>query len=159
MKFVKPTENELFVLRSIANYQFSEDIGKYLFTDDILVFKSPKTKRIRTVSLNGQIIASLRAHDNFILLTPEGASRIISKLNGKFVVVAADVAIPFIKKGRSLFAKHVLNADTSIVPKSEVIVVSKENEVIATGTALLSADEMIMFKKGIAVKIRHGINT
>lgn len=156
MKYQKPTLNELIILRSLANFQFEKNIGHKLFPSNIVIFKSPKTKRIRVIKLNDQVLASIRAHDSFLLLTPYGASRIVSDLNGKFIVTASDVAVPFVKKGRNLFAKHVLRADPSIPPKAEVIVVDPTENVIATGTSVLNGYEMVMFKRGTAVKIRHG---
>jgi predicted RNA-binding protein (TIGR00451 family) len=60
--------------------------------------------------------------------------------------------------GRSLFAKHVLEADPEIRPQNEVIVVDEGGELVAVGRAVLSGEEMTLFKLGAAVKVRRGIS-
>jgi uncharacterized protein with predicted RNA binding PUA domain len=40
--------------------------------------------------------------------------------------------------------------------KDEVIVRDEEEHVVAVGRAFLSAAEMLAFKTGVAVKVRHG---
>ena len=56
-----------------------------------------------------------------------------------------------------MFAKHVVKVDPEILPEDEVIVVSEEDELLAVGKAKLSAEYMLAFQRGIAVKTRHGI--
>ncbi len=68
-----------------------------------------------------------------------------------------DFAEPFVAKGRSAFAKHVIDVDLEIRPQEEVIVISQKNEVLAVGRALLSGTEMKAFNKGIAVRVRRGV--
>ncbi|HUV84740.1 MAG TPA: PUA domain-containing protein, partial [Methanosarcinales archaeon] len=72
------------------------------------------------------------------------------------VIVQSDVS-EAIQKGGNVFAKHVVDCDPSIVPYSEVIVVNEADALLAIGKALLMRDEMLHFKKGIAVKIRKGV--
>jgi predicted RNA-binding protein (TIGR00451 family) len=54
------------------------------------------------------------------------------------------------------FAAHIVKADPEIHAKDEVIVVNENREVLAVGRAALSASEMLAFKTGVAVKVRHG---
>ena len=68
-----------------------------------------------------------------------------------------DYAEPFVAKGRSAFAKHVLDADPNIRPQDEVVVINSRNEVLATGRALLTGTEMKAFCRGIAVRVRRGV--
>jgi uncharacterized protein with predicted RNA binding PUA domain len=72
-----------------------------------------------------------------------------------FVTVRTDVA-EFIAAGGDVFAAHVVKADDAIHAKDEVIVVDEEGKVLAVGRAQLSSDEMLAFKTGVAVKVRHG---
>jgi predicted RNA-binding protein (TIGR00451 family) len=65
-------------------------------------------------------------------------------------------AEPFIAKGRSTFAKHVIDADQEIRPNEEVIILSKKNKVLAVGRAILTGNEMMAFKRGIAIRVRRG---
>jgi predicted RNA-binding protein (TIGR00451 family) len=91
-------------------------------------------------------------------LTVEGAKRLLksSKSSRLWVKVQEDVE-PFIAQGRSVFAKHVIDADEEIRPQEEVIITSEDNQVLAVGKAVLTGREMKAFKRGVAVKVRRGI--
>ncbi|MCK5403375.1 pseudouridine synthase, partial [Candidatus Bathyarchaeota archaeon] len=47
--------------------------------------------------------------------------------------------------------------DGKIRPGEEVVVINNKNIVLAVGKALLSGDEMLAFNRGVAVKVRRGI--
>jgi predicted RNA-binding protein (TIGR00451 family) len=64
----------------------------------------------------------------------------------------------FIAEGRDLFAKHVTKADPELRAGEEVIVVSGSGNILAVGKALLTGEEMLGFKRGIAVKTRRGVD-
>jgi len=66
------------------------------------------------------------------------------------------VEIDFDLKTNSLFAPGIVNADPSILPKDEVVVV-RNDEVVAVGKAVLTGREMTELRNGIGVKIRHRI--
>lgn len=66
-------------------------------------------------------------------------------------------AEPFVVGGRSVFAKHVIDADEEIRPQEEVIVVNEKGEVLAVGRAILSGREMKTFRRGVAVRVRRGV--
>jgi predicted RNA-binding protein (TIGR00451 family) len=68
-----------------------------------------------------------------------------------------DEAEPFVAKGRSAFAKHVIDADEEIRPNDEVVVINGKSEVLAVGRALLSGKEMKEFHRGVAVRVRRGV--
>jgi predicted RNA-binding protein (TIGR00451 family) len=71
------------------------------------------------------------------------------------VKVQSDVA-DFISKGRSVFAKHIIDCDIEIRPGEEVVVLNNHNAVLAVGRALLSGEEMKSFNNGAAVRVRRG---
>jgi predicted RNA-binding protein (TIGR00451 family) len=50
----------------------------------------------------------------------------------------------------------VVEAHPDIRPGQEVIVVDGEDNAIAVGKAILTPEEMLVFKTGVAVKIRRG---
>ena len=58
--------------------------------------------------------------------------------------------------GGDLFAAHVVMVHAEIHAKDEVIIVDEQGQVVAVGRAFLSSQEMLAFKTGIAVKVRHG---
>jgi len=151
--------NELIKLRSIANFQFANKIGEILFPEEIEVTHSKRTGRIREIYLNSELIAVYRPRDGLLSLSLAGARRILEKNKDLlFKVVLEDIAVEFVSNGKSLFAKHVMESDANIRPQDEVIIVNKKGELIAVGKATLSGTEMLSFKKGIAVRVRSGIN-
>ncbi|MCS7368246.1 MAG: pseudouridine synthase [archaeon GBS-70-058] len=149
---------EKYVLRKIADYQFGEGIGSILFPDSILIEKSKKTGKIRRVILDGKVIATIRAKDGLIALTIYGAELIRSKTcPPKMRVVVMNEIADIIRKGRNVFAKHVKHADPEIRPGEEVIIVNESDELLAVGKALLNGEEMTLFRSGVAVKVRSGV--
>ena len=143
--------------KAIANYQFGIDVADAMFRGKIEIVKSRKTGKIRNVISDGEHILSLRAGDGLYTLRPEGAQRILEKIpSPRMRVIVNDDSVPFVSEGRNAFAQFVLGADDEIRPMEEVIVVDKNDRLLATGRALLIKSEMKSLKKGIAVKVRTG---
>jgi uncharacterized protein with predicted RNA binding PUA domain len=150
-------ESSLRRIRSIADYQFGKGVGALLFSENVEIQYSPATGRIRYINLNGERIATLRPTDGMLSISVNAAQ--VVKQNAAsaccFVTVRADVA-KFVADGGDLFAAHVVKADNDICAKDEVIVLNESNQVIAVGRAMLCSAEMMAFKTGVAVKVRHG---
>jgi len=144
-------------LRGIASYQLGKGAGEALFPDRIKVVFSPKTGRIRHVYFRRKLLATLRPTDGFLALTPDGAARLLRSLPPPKlrVVLDDDARIPVLS-GRNAFAKHVKDADPNIRPHDEVIVTDQIDNLLAIGRAVLSGKEMLVFKRGVAVKVRRG---
>lgn len=158
LRLKEPSTRELLKLRAIADYQFGPDSGCLLFPDHkVKIVKSAKTGRIRYVYVNGSLVATIRPEDGYLTLTIKGARTLLPGLKGKYTVQVKAEAIPAIKKGRSVFAKHVVAADTGIRPGDEVFVVNGQGSLVAVGRAVLNGEEMVAFKSGIAVKTRRGV--
>ncbi|MCX9075071.1 MAG: pseudouridine synthase [Candidatus Methanoperedens sp.] len=143
-------------VRTIADYQFGKDTGEVLFPDSV-EFQFSNTMKVRTILLDGKRIATVRARDGMLTLSMAGAGRLhgFIKFPGRRVVVNSD-ASPFVAKGKNAFAKHVVAADPEIRAGQEVLVVDEKDNLLATGKAVLSAVEMLAFKKGMGVEIRSG---
>jgi uncharacterized protein with predicted RNA binding PUA domain len=58
--------------------------------------------------------------------------------------------------GKSVFAKHVVGCDPQIRAGDEILVVDPDDRLLATGKAVLSAEEMRAFTSGVAVRVREG---
>jgi len=143
-------------VRAIADYQFGPGAGEALFPDGVSITHSRTTGRIRHIYLGETLLASVRPSDGFLTLTIAGAQRLVAGLQEpRFTVVVSDVAAPMVSQGRSVFAKHVVEASPEIRPGDEVVVLDGGGEVIAAGRALLGGDEMLSFKLGVAVKVRR----
>jgi len=144
-------------IRSIANYQFGRGVGERLFPNNVDVVFSKRTKRIRHIYFGGRRLATLRPTDGMFSLTVAGAKRIFgsTKHPRLWVKVSGDAA-PFVAKGKSVFAKHVVDVDEEIRPREEVVVLDEMGEVLAVGRTVLTGAEMKAFKCGVAVRVRWG---
>lgn len=145
-------------VRSIANYQFGKGAGETIFPDKVHILHSRGTGRIRHIYLKKNLIATLRPTDGLFSLTIEGGNRLLStKPNRCWVQVQEDIT-EFIAKGRTVFAKHVINCDFTIRPREEVVVIDTLRKVLAVGKAILTGEEMLAFQQGVAVQVRHGVD-
>jgi uncharacterized protein with predicted RNA binding PUA domain len=143
-------------VRAIADFQFGRGAGDQIFPD-ACEFTLSRTGRIRQILINNLRIATVRAEDGRLTLSFDGAIRLHQCLPppGYRVVIIDDVA-EFISQGKNAFAKHVIAADQGIRADDEVMVVTADDTLIATGTAALSGSEMLVFNYGVAVNVRHG---
>jgi predicted RNA-binding protein (TIGR00451 family) len=150
-------EDALRRIRSVADYQFRNGIGAKLFPDDVEILFSKRTGRIRYVYLKSKRLATLRPTDGLFSLSLTGAKRIVENvISAKcFVAIQNDVS-EFVADGGDVFAVHVVETNDEIRPKDEVIVVDESGKVLAVGRAVLSGEEMKVFKIGVAVKVRRG---
>jgi len=141
----------------VADYQFGKEIGAKLFPDDVEILFSKRTGRIRYVYLKSKRLATLRPTDGLFSLSVTGAKRIAENAASAkcFVTIQNDVS-EFIADGGDVFAVHVVKTDQEIRAKDEVIVVDEGGKVLAVGRAVLSGEEMKVFKIGVAVKVRRG---
>lgn len=144
-------------IRSVADYQFGRGVGKKLFSANVEVAFSKRTGRIRYVYLGSCRLATMRPTDGLFSLSIAGAHRIVERAGSAkcFAVVRDDVS-KFVAEGSDVFAAHVIQADDKIRAKDEVIVVGKDRKVLAVGRATLCGKEIMSFKRGVAVKVRHG---
>ncbi len=146
-------ENIKVKMQAIADYQFGSGAGEVLFED--VRAEIARTGRIRRIYSGSVLLATLRAQDGFLILTPQGAKKLLRLPYSRNRVVVNKDAEEFVREGKSVFAKFVLDCDPEIRPYQEVVVVNEKDEFLATGTAVLNAQEMQAFKKGIAVRVRH----
>ena len=144
-------------IRNIADYQFGKGIGNLLFPSQTEITYSRNTGRIRYVYFNGERLATLRPTDGFFSLSLVGAACILKheKKAHCLIKVRNDVS-GAILEGGDVFSAHITWVDDEIRPKQEVIVTDEDNQLLAVGHTVLSAEEMRVFKRGVAVKVRKG---
>jgi uncharacterized protein with predicted RNA binding PUA domain len=143
-------------VRVIADYQFGNGAGAGLFPEEC-EFQLSQTGRVRQILLNGERIATVRARDGRLTLSYSGASRLRETIPPPAYRVSIDPSVSdFIAKGKTAFAKHVVAADPGIRAGDEVLLVTGDDELLATGMAILSGSEMLAFNYGPAVKVRQG---
>jgi 7-cyano-7-deazaguanine tRNA-ribosyltransferase len=154
----KSRDFDLRKIRAIADYQFGKGAGNALFKGKIEIIKSKKTGKIRNVICNGKHVVSMRASDGFFTLKKEGGKILHNYFaQPKMRVYVATEAIPFIKDGKNVFTKFVLDACKELRPYDEALIVSEKDELIAVGQCMLNREEMIDFERGIAVITREAI--
>ncbi len=146
-------------LVDIADYQFGSGAGSALFGDDpevIKIEKSRKTKKIRHVfDANGENIVNMRANDGFLILSDLGAKRLHKLFQAPHMrVVVSEDSEPYAIQGKSVFNKFVLSCDENIRRNDEVLIVNKDDKLLAFGKSLLSSYEIMDFTTGQAVKTR-----
>ena len=61
------------------------------------------------------------------------------------------------KEGKNTFCGFVLDADPELRPMDEVMIVDRNDTLLAIGRAILVPEEMKAMTKGIAVKVREGV--
>ncbi len=151
--------DELKRVRGIADYQFGSGAGEKLFPEGVEFEYSRNTGKLRRISLEETLLATLRPNDGVFTLTIAGARRLSSLPGLSYrVTVSAEVA-EFVSQGRNVFAKHVLDAGEKIRPGDEVVVSTPDSNVVGVGRALLTRGEMLRFKTGVAVRTRRGSET
>jgi 7-cyano-7-deazaguanine tRNA-ribosyltransferase len=150
-------EEDLEKIRAIADYQFGHGAGIILFPDLVKIEYSKNTGRIRHIYLGEDLVASYRPNDALFTLTIFGAKKLVKGFpDFKYKVQVADHVVEFVEEGGNLFAKHVVEAHPDVRPGQELVVVDRDDEVIAVGRALLNREEMLSFETGVAIKIRRG---
>jgi 7-cyano-7-deazaguanine tRNA-ribosyltransferase len=148
----------LLRVRATADLQFGRGAADALLRGVVSFVVSKNTGKVRNVLADGRHVLSLRAEDGFFTLKLAGAER----LHGAFptprlrVVVDPD-AVPFLREGRNAFARFVQEADPGIRPGDEVLLVSREDELVAVARAAMSRREMLSFKRGVAAYVREGV--
>ncbi|MBN2111290.1 MAG: pseudouridine synthase [Methanosarcinaceae archaeon] len=140
----------------MADFQFGKGCGNVLFPECVS-FRLSKTKRVRQVFNGNEHIATVRAKDGMLTLGMEGARL----LHGYFPaperrVAVCEDAVPFVAKGKTTFAKHIISLDPELRAGDEVLIVSGSDELLATGQLLFSPSEIAFLDRGAAVDVRRG---
>ena len=145
-------------ISAVADFQFGKNASKALFNGNIEINKSKKTGKIRNIICNGKHILSMRANDGMFTLKIDGARSLHSFFKyPKLRVIVHDDAVPFIKDGKSVFARFIIDCDEDLRPFDECLIVSRNDELLAVGRCLLNRFEMNYFDFGMAAKTREHV--
>ncbi|MFQ6051514.1 MAG: tRNA guanosine(15) transglycosylase TgtA [Candidatus Hydrothermarchaeota archaeon] len=140
-------------IEKLIDFQFGSGIGKFFSKFD---FRKGRKGRIKYLIDGEDVVATLRTDGTFSL-SFLGAKILHDSLEfPKYRVVISEEAEKFVKEGKSAFSKFVVDADMNIRPQEEVLVVNKNDSLLGVGRSILSSEEMMRFKRGVAVKVRHG---
>ncbi len=145
-------------VRIVCQYQFGARCAEAIADGALECTYSKNTGKLRTVARDGKQILFFRTEDGLFSIKYHGGEILKSALPpGSMRVVCSDDAVPFVSSGRSLFTRFVLDADESIRPGDECLVVDGSDRLLAVGRALLRREEMLSFSKGVAVDVREGL--
>jgi 7-cyano-7-deazaguanine tRNA-ribosyltransferase len=161
LKEIKGTSKKRFDediqrISAVSDMQFGKGAGKTLFAGDIKIVKSKKTGKIRNIYGDGKHILSMRAGDGMFTLKMDGAKLLHKSFKHPSLrVVVKKDAVPFVKEGKSVFAKFVKDCDSELRPSDECLIVDEKDNLLAAGRCLLNRFEMLSFDYGMAVKTRE----
>jgi 7-cyano-7-deazaguanine tRNA-ribosyltransferase len=141
--------------RAVLDMQFGKGAGDILDGKKVELVKSQRTGKIRNVMIDGVHALSMRASDGRFTLKLEGARLLMGILPPPGMrVVTEDEPAEFARKGNNVFAKFVTECDPDIRPGDDVMVVNTKGELAAVGRALMNREEMLAFKRGVAVRVK-----
>ncbi len=145
-------------VKSVCDIQFKKEAGSALLDGKVRFVKSKKTGKIRNIYVNDKHVLSMRAEDGMFTLKIDGAKLLHNKFKKPSLrVIIDDDAVPFVKDGKSVFSKFVVDCDKDLRPFDECLIVDKKDKLLACGRILLNRDEMLAFSNGMAVKNRENL--
>ena len=154
---------DCFLKIAFASLQFtqikiSQCVCRIKCNGSVEIIKSRKTGKIRNVYCDGKHVLSMRATDGLFTLKAKGAEILheFFKMPELRVVIEED-AVPFVREGKNVFAKFVVDCDKELRPYDEALIVDGKDELIAVGQCRMNREEMLSFESGMAVKTREGI--
>ena len=146
--------------RALLDAQFGPGCGEAVLPDGKLALlnKAPDIDRMDEVIVDGLVVGAMRFHlakgDKF-LLRPYSATALAPVASRGRVTVDEGAIIPIKEKKASTLAVGVLDADPSILPGDDVLVLDGSQNPVSVGTAKMSAEEMRRpGARGTAVKTR-----
>jgi predicted RNA-binding protein (TIGR00451 family) len=147
-------------IKAISDYQFGSSITDILINreDEIRIERSKNTNKIRYIYFEDDLMLTLRPNNGLFTLSLFSAQKIIENTTSpKLRAVVLNDISEFIKKGRNVFCKHVVNIDKDLRPNDEVIVVNENDELLGIGRVKVPVAFVKTFDSGIAVNVRKGI--
>ena len=145
-------------IRETVDEKYGPGTGSIMIPDGNLVVlnKCPGIDILDEIIFQGQVLGTHIYEPGKgwrFICRIEGARRIAGIITKSWAIID-DGAIPYIRKGASTMAVGVLDADPDIQIEDEVIALSKSREVISTGRARMSGQQMVEAKRDAAIKSR-----
>ncbi|MFW9950678.1 MAG: PUA domain-containing protein, partial [Candidatus Thorarchaeota archaeon] len=123
-------------IKAISDYQFGQITTNVLFDDDnkIRVEYSKNTGRIKHIYYNNKLILNFRPNNGLFTLSLFAALKIIRNTSPPYLrgIVLTEIS-DFIRQGRNVFCKHIIDIDENLRPLDEIIVVNNEDELLGIG--------------------------
>lgn len=167
--FVTESKREFSKLKLAMSldYIFGRGAGKKIDYDELEYQYSKKTGRLRYVldPKTKKVLFSLRANGS-IAPTVAGAGLLLGKSQlgrssrrPRYVITVLDNVSDLVAAGKTVFCKHVVSCDKSLRGNEDVMVLNETGKLLAVGKTVVAGPIMKQFKRGVAVKVREGINS
>ena len=152
------TAHDVDHVREIIDRQFGPGCGEAVLRDGhfALMNKAPALDRMDEVIIDGKVAGTMR-YDigrGWVFLSRMYAAKAMQRTMARGKVVADDGALKPILGGSNLLAPGVLSCSEDIAAGDEVVVVDRQGQAFAAGSARMSSAEMSAGGRGMAVKVR-----
>ncbi|MFQ6106576.1 MAG: phosphoadenosine phosphosulfate reductase family protein [Thermoplasmata archaeon] len=151
-------DSDVRLIRETIEAQFGRGAGKSLIPDDKIVLLNgvPHLDRMDEIILDGQVLGALQYNpgSGYKFIPRMEAARRLAPTLGKSWIVVDKGAVNPVSSGASVMVSGILDLDDGIEAGDEIIVVTEERKVIATGFARMGGPEMRTKRRGAATKTR-----
>jgi len=142
---INSTPSRISNLKTVADYQFGNDTGDILFSNNIKI-KGKYPKNLQ-VFRDKRLIATVSSKTGFLSILPDVAQEIVDKTLVKLEFGAEYVS------GSNIYAPGCIHADENIHPDDEIFIINN-NQVIATARALVSGLDMNKMTSGSLAEVK-----
>jgi len=143
-------------LTIMVDYLYGRGVSRRLPSGGFKFVFSRRSGRLRLVYNEGRLFATVKPNGAMALSIRAASELVLSAEFRKSCVVIKNEAVPFVRRGKSVFCKFVESAGQNVYPRGEVAVLDRKLRVVAVGTAVMNGAFMTQFKSGVAVKVRQG---
>jgi predicted RNA-binding protein (TIGR00451 family) len=143
-------------LRALLMHQWGENAGEVAALEDMEIVLSKSTGKIRHCKIDDEILFTVVPTTGLLIPTFRGGQELLRVgLDDTYKVVIDSDVSEFVAAGKSALAKFVKNASSNLQAGEEVLVLDEVQNLLGTGRAQISGNEMIAFNRGVAVQVRH----
>ncbi|WP_292319447.1 PUA domain-containing protein [Caldisphaera sp.] len=149
MKIVEPSESQLETIKAILSYQFDSRVADAFIKKPLKI--SMRLGKIRYVYLEEKRIMTLRPTDFGFTLDIESGKIVLENSEYPKYRVVVKEGVNYLG---DVMGIDVIDADPSIKPGDEVVIINNKGEIVGIGKARVPGFMMKSIGKGEAVRIR-----
>lgn len=142
----------------MLDYEFGPGTSRALPAEDLEFLYSRRSDRLKQVNHAGRLFVIIRPSGAIALTLYAALTLSSSKRFLENSVTVDDEAVPFVRRGKSVFCKFVRGVGRHVLPGGEVVVLDRNGRPIGIGRAKVPGKYMREFKGGVAVKVRGNSN-
>ena len=147
------------------DYIFGKNTSKAISGMNVEYQYSRRTGRIRYVLAAGskKVLFSLRPNGS-IAPSIQGFRSLLSKrrlssirTRPAWILTVVDGVSEVVSAGKTVFCKHVVACSNELRAGQDVAVLNESGDLLAAGRTVLAGPVIKQFKRGVAVKVREGV--